>query len=146
MVPQSVPTGAELSPEDSARYLRVFEDAVSLAEKRAASKEPQQAKPKEPKAPKTPPLPKTPPPPLSDLALGESLKCSNILNIIGVIREMLPANSYVRQKTVELIPDEFSRILIEQAKAEADAATKARGGKSANPSRKAGAGAAASCD
>jgi hypothetical protein len=144
MVPQSIPTGAELSPEDSARYLKVFEDAVCLAIKREDSKKPQLPKPKEPKAPKAPPKPKVPPPPLSDLALGEP--------IIGVIRVALPVTSYTRKKPDELIPDQHSRTLIEQAKAEADKLkAEAEEGKS-KPSRKAGAGAgasasaAASCD
>ena len=142
MVPQSVPTGAKLSPEDSARFLEIFRDAVSLAKKREASKEPQQAKPKEPKAPKAPPLPKTPPPPLSDLALGEPLKCSNILYIIGVIRAMLSANSYVRKKPVELVPDERSQILIEQAKTEAGANAATKAGSKPPKHNKAGAVAA----
>ena len=37
---------------------------------------------------------------------------------------MLPANSYVRKKPVELVPDERSQILIKQAKAEAKAGSK----------------------
>ena len=145
MVPQSVPTGAELSPEDSARYLTVFGNAACLAIQREDRKKPQPPKPKEPKAPRAPPKPKVPPPPLSDLALGEP--------IIGVIRATLPVTSYTRKKPDELIPDQHSRTLIEQAKAKADklkaeAEAEAKEGKS-KPSRKAGAGAsaaAASCD